>query len=1643
MAYSYPNSISKVFFNLKKAILLFTILLFSSFVRGQFSLASNNKTILCPNVANGSTGTVNGVVYTKVNRSDLQAKIGANQDVSCVCTTGISNMSGLFQSNSSFNQDISSWDTSSVSNMQGLFQNAGSFNQDIGYWDVSSMNDQNGVNQLFDNAGSLNQDLSYWCFPSGGSASNIYQNRQNIWGNNNPIKNNTSLRPRFAVANNCVAAKVGPAVNNSSPSTLTITSSDSDNIITSGVVTLTATFSENMAATPLISIAGLVTNTAMTQGSSAAQWTYYWPIPSSVTTGTYAVTVAATDTSSLAYDGSTSLNLSIDPMFYLDTNGVTIKCKGCSAGDTGYLGGVLYTAHDNTSIAAKDINDPDWDRVVTTLVTSLYRIFYNDRTFNQNIGSWDTSNVTNMVDAFWLANAFDQDISNWDVSSVTNMGNMFMSAETFDQDISNWNVANVTNMSRMFNDAASFNQDIGGWDVSNVTNMSQMFLRAVFNQNIGNWNTSKVINMSGLFQENYYFNNGDASGVTSNTMNWDVSNVTNMSNMFEWANKFNQDIGSWVTSSVTNMSYMFHKAERFNQDIGSWDVASVLNMNYIFYELNYNQNISSWDVSSVTDMRSMFFRNRTFNQNIGSWDVSSVTDMDSMFRNADDFNQDISSWCVINITSKPDDFDEDARSWLSINKPIWGTCPSQATLTLTSSDSDNVITSGVVTVTATFSENMAATPLVSIAGLVTNTAMTQGADATEWTYYWQVPSSVTTGTYAVTVAATDTNSRPYGGSESLDVSIDPMFYLDANGVTIKCSGCSAGDTGYVGGVLYTTYDNNSLNAKSLNDADWGGVVTSLVTDMSDLFYGNGPNDRSNLTTFFNANDITSWDTSNVTNFHGMFEMENDQYMSFNQNISNWDTSSAQDMSYMFFNQSTFNQNIGNWDTSGVTSMSRMFSGADAFNNGTAPGLSTNTMNWDTSNVTDMNRMFSSGAMAFNVDIDSWDVSSVIDMTGMFESATTFNQDLNTWDVSSVTTMTYMFSTGRKFNGDISSWDVSNVTNMRGMFDGAYDFNQDIGNWNTSSVTTMEAMFTDARAFNQNIGSWDVTSVTTFYRLFQVAQNFNNGDAAGVTSNTMNWDVSNNTNFGQMFYGTKFNQDLSGWCVPLISSEHSGFSANSPLSNENKPIWGSCNSQATLTLTSSDSDNIITSGVVTITGTFSENIAATPLISIAGLVTNTTMTQGSSAAEWTYYWQVPSSVSTGTYAVTLSATDTYSRPYAGSESLDLSIDTMFYLDPNGVTIKCKGCSAGDTGYIGNVLYTAHDNTSIAEKPRSDSDWDRVVTTLVTDMSELFMAEVINGQVNPIPDGISSWDTSNVTSFEDMFLNYNSSNFSGFNQDISKWDTSSATTMHGMFQNQASFNIDLSSWDTSNVIDMEDMFFSAREFNQNIGNWDVSSVTDMQRMFMDAEKFNNGEVVPVGAKDASENNNPLNWDVSNVTTMYRMFNAAENFNQDISFWDVTKVETVEEMFGGAYQFNCDISGWDVSNITNFESMLAGPTFLLIDLSGWCTINSMVTGPYAYTWFGYFRSDRSLMPVWGTCPPPTSNATLTLSSNDSDNIITSGVVTLTATFSENMAATPLISIAGLVTNTAMTQGSTSTTWTYYWQVPSSVTTGHMLLQ
>ena len=85
--------------------------------------------------------------------------------------------------------------------------------------------------------------------------------------------------------------------------------------------------------------------------------------------------------------------------------------------------------------------------------------------------------------------------------------------------------------------------------------------------------------------------------------------------------------------------------------------------------------------------------------------------------------------------------------------------------------------------------------------------------------------------------------------------------------------------------------------------------------------------------------------------------------------------------------------------------------------------------WDVSKVQDMSYMFYKSK--FQGDISFWNVSNVQDMSNMFYDSE-FNGDISRWDVSKVQDMSCMFKNS-VFNGDISKWNVSKVTDMNSMF----------------------------------------------------------------------------------------------------------------------------------------------------------------------------------------------------------------------------------------------------------------------------------------------------------------------------------------------------------------------------------------------------------------------------------------------------------------------------------------------------------------------------------------------------------------------------------------------------------------------------------
>ncbi|MDC0622592.1 BspA family leucine-rich repeat surface protein [Flavobacteriaceae bacterium] len=361
------------------------------------------------------------------------------------------------------------------------------------------------------------------------------------------------------------------------------------------------------------------------------------------------------------YGNEISFETTEDPNpVYLDENGITIKAKDwAEVGMTGEINELIYTIVDRSMLDAMIDIDGNTEQDLTLLCTSKitdmsYALFSpnTSSTFNQNISSWDVSNVTNMENMFMGADEFNQPIGDWNVSNVTNMNSMFVPSGlvtyNFNQDLNAWDVSSVTDMSYMFAGTAYFNQDLSSWDVSNVTNMQGMFQNAPsFNQPIGNWNVSNVTNMKLMFG----LNNSQmgASNFNQPIGDWDVSNVIDMHKMFYESDAFNQDISSWNVINVTDMSWMF--SGPFNKDLSIWDVSNVADMSFMFFGANYfNQPIENWNVSNVTNMQGMFLNASSFNQDIGNWDVSNVTNMADMFAAASSFNQPIGDWDVSSVT---------------------------------------------------------------------------------------------------------------------------------------------------------------------------------------------------------------------------------------------------------------------------------------------------------------------------------------------------------------------------------------------------------------------------------------------------------------------------------------------------------------------------------------------------------------------------------------------------------------------------------------------------------------------------------------------------------------------------------------------------------------------------------------------------------------------------------------------------------------------------------------------------------------------------------------------------------------------------------------------------------------------------------
>ena len=286
----------------------------------------------------------------------------------------------------------------------------------------------------------------------------------------------------------------------------------------------------------------------------------------------------------------------------------------------------------------------------------------------------------------------------------------------------------------------------------------------------------------------------------------------------------------------------------------------------------------------------------------------------------------------------------------------------------------------------------------------------------------------------------------------------------------------------------------------------------LNKDSSEMFYRSKSEQK--LENILDI-DLTSFDTSKVTDMHDMFcYMVNLTSL----NLSSFDTSQVTNMAYMFIGMHNLtNLDLSSFDTSKVAYMGYMFSGVSKL-------TSLNLSNFDTSQVTDMRYMFSGMSSITSLNLSNFNTSKVTNMKGMFSKINNLiSLNLSGFNTSNVTDMSGMFSgLPNLAKLDLSSFDVSNVTDMSGMFYEASNLSVlNLSNFNTSRVTNMEAMFYNmVSLISLDLSSFNTPEVTNMSNIFSLSDAYKPNDKLEKIYVNNDFNTAKLTNFSEMFKNRK-------------------------------------------------------------------------------------------------------------------------------------------------------------------------------------------------------------------------------------------------------------------------------------------------------------------------------------------------------------------------------------------------------------------------------------------------------------------------------------------------------------------------------------------
>jgi len=135
---------------------------------------------------------------------------------------------------------------------------------------------------------------------------------------------------------------------------------------------------------------------------------------------------------------------------------------------------------------------------------------------------------------------------------------MFKGASMFNQDLLTWDTSNVLSMQDMFNQAANFNRPLISFDTSRVENLRSMFYKAGKKKKKEE-KKEKEYPLKVYLPKMYLYNLTEpycllfSAKFNQDVSHFSTSKVISMYRTFYMAEQFNQDLSTWDVSQVTSM----------------------------------------------------------------------------------------------------------------------------------------------------------------------------------------------------------------------------------------------------------------------------------------------------------------------------------------------------------------------------------------------------------------------------------------------------------------------------------------------------------------------------------------------------------------------------------------------------------------------------------------------------------------------------------------------------------------------------------------------------------------------------------------------------------------------------------------------------------------------------------------------------------------------------------------------------------------------------------------------------------------------------------------------------------------------------------------------------------------------------------